>query len=155
MDNWFQVQRLDIDRLLAEWRWLCPQPVTLLAKNAFGDLFLRDNAGRVLRLKVDVGKLSKVADSEEQFLQLATTPNNQEDWFAATDERNAAARGLQPNSEECIGFSIPIVFAESGRPNPPYVVNIYEHVSFLEDLNQQISELPDGAKVQLHIKAKP
>ena len=47
MKTEFGVENLDVDVLLSNWRWLCPNPVTLLARNAFGDLFLRDNAGSV------------------------------------------------------------------------------------------------------------
>jgi len=59
-------------------------------------------------------------------------------------------QGLKPNATQCIGFSAPLVFAESGSPdNTPYVVDLYEHVSFLGDLHQQISDVPDGGKVRL------
>jgi|SRR5579864_842352 len=113
-------------------------------KNAFGDLFLRDPSGQVFRLQVDIGKLTEVADSQER-----------DEWFSANDEQVASLKGLKPNAEQCIAFSIPIVIAERGRPNPPYVANIYEHLSFLGDLNRQISNLPDGAKIQLRIEPKP
>jgi hypothetical protein len=38
---------------------------------------------------------------------------------------------------------VPLVFTESGSPDTPYVVDLYEHVSFLGELNKQISNLPD------------
>lgn len=28
-DNWFAVGQLDVERLLLEWRWLCPRPMAL------------------------------------------------------------------------------------------------------------------------------
>jgi hypothetical protein len=77
-----------------------------------------------------------------------------EQWFAEEDEEAAAARGLKPNTTQCIGFSVPLVFAESGSPDSPYVADLYEHISFLGDLNQQISGLPDGAKVRLVVAPK-
>lgn len=49
-------------------------------------------------------------------------------------------------------FSVPLVFAESGSPDTPYVADLYEHISFLGDLNRQISSLPDGAKVRIRVK---
>ena len=33
--EWFGVDHLDVERLLAEWRWLCSKPTTLIARNAF------------------------------------------------------------------------------------------------------------------------
>jgi hypothetical protein len=150
--DWFAVHHLDVERLLVDWRWLCKEPMALVARNAFGDLFLRDESGHVHQLDVAIGKLTKVAASEQEFRELALTSERQEEWFAVTDEKAAIARGLAPSETQCIGFSVPLVFAESGSPDTAYVADLYEHVSFLGDLNRQISDLPDGAKVQLRIE---
>jgi hypothetical protein len=156
MENWFGVAHLDVERLLVEWRWLCSKPMTLIARNAYADLFLRDESGEIYQLDVAVGKLAKVADSEAQFHELATTPEKRTEWFAEVDEQAAAARGLKPTVTQCIGFSVPLVFAQGGSPNnTPYVVDLYEHVSFLGDLHRQISDVPDGGKVRLVIAPKP
>lgn len=155
MERWFTVEHLDVERLLAEWRWLCPGRMTLVARNAFADLFLRNEAGHVLRLEVAVARLRKVADSEAQFRDLAQTGKNCEEWFAEADEKAAAGRGLIANADQCIGFSVPLVLAESGTPNPPYIADLYEHVSLLGDVNRQIAHLPDGSKVRLQVKRVP
>ena len=153
MENWFGVDYLDVERLLVEWRWLCSKPMTLIARNAYADLFLRDDSGEIYQLDVAVGKLAKVAASEARFRELAATPEKRNEWFAEVDEQAAAARGLKPNATQCIGFSVPLIFAESGSPDTPYVADLYEHISFLGDLNRQISSLPDGAKVRLRVKS--
>jgi hypothetical protein len=152
MEPWFRVDHLEVERLLSEWRWLCPQPMALVARTAFGDLFLRDDAGAVFWLNVAVGKLTKVSDSEAHFREMAETSQKRGEWFAETDVQAAAKRGLKPNPSQCIGFSVPLVFAESGSPDTAYVADLYEYVSFLGDLNRQISTLPDGSKVQLRVK---
>ena len=150
--EWFNVERLDVERLLAEWRWLCPDNVQLIARSAFADLFLRNESGQVFRLDVAIGKLSKVADSEAELRALAGTREKREEWFAETDEKAAAGRGLVPAPTQCIVFGVPLVFAESGSPQTPYIVDVYEHISFRGDLNRQISSLPDGSKVRLQVK---
>jgi hypothetical protein len=150
--DWFAVYHLDVERLLVDWRWLCKEPMALVARNAFGDLFLRDGSGQVHQLDVAIGKLTKVAASEKEFCELALTSERQEEWFAVKDEKAAIARGLEPSETQCIGFSVPLVFAEGGSPDTAYVVDLYEHVSFLGDLNRQISDLPEGAKVRLRIE---
>jgi hypothetical protein len=154
MKQWLAVDHLDVERLLADWRWLLPNRLSLIARNAFGDLFLRDDTGAVLWLDVAIGKLTKVANSEMQFQELAATNEKREKWFAEADEQAAAARGLKPNATQCIGFSVPLVLSQSGSPDSPYVADLYEHVSFLGDVNRQISSLPDGAKVRLVIEPK-
>jgi hypothetical protein len=63
LDYSFDVAHLSIDRLMSEWRWLCPQPMTLVARTAFGDLFLRDASGKVSKLNVSAGQLTEVSES--------------------------------------------------------------------------------------------
>ncbi len=150
--DYFAVGHLSVERLLKDWRWLCPQSLSLVARNAFGDLFLQDDAGTILWLDVATGRLTKIADSNESFRVLAASEELQQQWFAVNDEAQAARRGLIPDPEQCIGFATPLVFAESGNPENPYVADLHEHLSFLGDVHRQISELPDGAKVKLVIK---
>jgi hypothetical protein len=147
MNYRFQVQHLDIDRLLANWRWLCPGPRRLSARSAFGDLFLTDEAGHVSKLDVAVGKLTKIADSEDQFRELLANPQNRNEWFGEEDELGFRDKGLVPNGTQSIGFSPPLVVAE--KPHQPYLIDIYENVSFLGDLNHQIANVPDGGKIKL------
>jgi len=115
MENWFVVDQLDVERLLADWRWLCPKPMTLLARNAFGDLFLRDESGEVFGLDVAAGKLTKIADSEAEFCELAASQEKRAEWFREAAEQSALARGLKPDVTQCIGFSVPLIFASAGR----------------------------------------
>jgi hypothetical protein len=152
MERYFIVDHLDVARLLSDWRWLCPQPLTLVARSAFGDLFLGDEAGKIFKLDIAIGKLTEVAKSETEFRKLAGTKEKREEWFAESDELAAMERGLKPNQNQCIAFKIPIVFAQGGGPNNAYVGSLYEQLSFLGDLNRQLSQVPDGSKVQLRIR---
>lgn len=79
MQDRFAVHDLDVERILVDWRWLCKKPMALLARNAFGDLFLRDESGHVHQLDVAIGKLTKVTDSETQFRELAVSVERQEE----------------------------------------------------------------------------
>ncbi len=155
VEKWFKVDDLEIDRLLSDWRWLCPAQMSLLAKNLFGELFLMDETGVVLWLNTTVGKLSKVANSKAEFLEMAETSQKQKEWFVEQEAVAYADRGLVPSSSQCIGFGVPAVFAEGGTPDTAFVANIYEHVSFLGDLHQQLSTSPDGCKVRLRVDSRP
>jgi len=148
----FDVGQLSVDRLLDEWRWLCPQPVSLIARDAFGNLFLRGHSGKIFKLNVSVGQLMEVAASEEDFRAQAATREKRQEWFAEDDELAAAQGGLVPDSLQCIAFKIPLMFAESGRANNAYVADLYEQVSFLGDLNRQVAQLPDGTKIRFAAK---
>jgi hypothetical protein len=147
----FTVQHLDVEKLLLNWRWLCADEVALIARNAFADLFLLTKEGNVLRLDISAGKLTKVAESEDQFRKLAETKEKREEWFAESDEQIAASRGLKPATNQCIAFATPLAFAESASSNKPFVVDIYEQVGFSGDMHRQLSQLPEGTKVRLKV----
>jgi hypothetical protein len=153
MELWFKVQHVDVDRLLAHWRWLCPASERLIARNAFGDLFLETDSGEIGLLDVSVGKLERIAESEARFRELVEDPGKRDEWFSKADETGFAAKGLVPSESQCIGFSPPLVLAE--EPHEPYLVDIHEHVSFLGDLNRQIADLPDGRKIKLIVGERP
>jgi hypothetical protein len=148
------IETIDSERLLNEWRWLCPQILKLIDRNAFGDLFLRDEAGRVHMLNVGSVEFAPVAESVSEFTELASTPAKQDEWFAVTSMKAARERGLVPGPEQCIGFSTPVVFAESNGLDSAFVANLYEHVAFLGDIHRQIATAPDGAKVRLVVRSQ-
>jgi len=151
VEKWFQVQDLEIERLLADWRWLYSGEAELLARNVFGELFLRDQTGVVVWLNTTTGKLSEVAESKERFSKMAETRERRREWFVEDEEQAYAGHGLVPNSFQCIGFEVPAVFAEGGTPATAYLADVYEYVSFLGDLHRQIASLPDGSRVQLRV----
>ena len=155
VEEWRVVDDLEIERLLSDWRWLCPAKMSLLAKNLYGELFLMDETGVVLWLNTTVGKLSKVANSKAEFLEMAKTSQKRQEWFVEQEAIAYADRGLVASSSQCIGFGVPAVFAEGGTPDTAYVADIYEHVSFLGDLHRQLSASPDGSKVRLRVASKP
>jgi hypothetical protein len=94
----FHVDELSVDQLLVDWRWLCPEPVSLVARNVFGDLFLRGVEGKILWLQVAVGKISEIADSESQFRDLLKQETSREKWLAETDAHAGAERGHLPGT---------------------------------------------------------
>jgi hypothetical protein len=148
----FDVHDLDVERLLETWRWLVPEPAALVARNAFGDLFLRTGDGKIVWLDVGGGERSEVTASEIEFYESLQDSDKRLVWMAEADFETAKSKGLVPNDNLCIGFKTPIVFAESGSiPNNPYLAELYDHIAFLGDLHRQIRDVPDGAKVRLRI----
>jgi hypothetical protein len=148
----FSTEHLDPSRLLEQWRWLCAESVTLIARNGFGDLFLRTTEGKVLCLNVGDGTLAEAAQSESSFQDSLQHSAKRELWFAEQQLEAFAQDGLQPNDVQCIAFKLPVVFAESAdAPHNAYIADLYEHVSFLGDLHRQIANTPDGAKVRVKI----
>ena len=156
MGQVFGVDQLDVTRLLEQWRWLCGQSVALVARNGFGDMFLRTNERKMLWLNVGGGTLTDIAESELGFEHSLAESAKRELWFAEQQLAAFAECGLKPNDLQCIGFKTPVVFAESRSvPDNAYVADLYEHVSFLGDLHRQIADVPHGGKVRLNVGQPP
>jgi len=80
---------------------------------------------------VGKGSLSEVAESEAIFEDSREHPDKGELWFGDQQLKAFADRGLRPNDVQCIGFKVPVVFAESANvPDNAYVADLYEQVSF-------------------------
>jgi hypothetical protein len=153
IDQALRVNSLEVDKLLADWRWLCTGQLSLVARNAFGDLFLANASGEVLWLEIAAGRLTRIASSRSQFFKLLERMENLEAWLAESDAKAASGRGLQPGLTQCIGFRIPLAFAESRElPDNAYIADLYEHVSFLGDMHRQIASIPEGGKIRLRIQ---
>jgi hypothetical protein len=132
----FPVNHLDVERLLGNWRWLCPNKMRLVARGAFGDLFLCDEEGQVFWLDVGGGVITKLTDSQSRFQACLKVDELREHWFGERDEWGAATRGFVPDPDQCIAFTHPLVFKGSGTGNTIYLVDLYEGVSFLGDLHR-------------------
>ena len=149
----FDVDGLSTDQLLREWKWMISGTFELLAVNAYGDLFLKDSLGAVHCLDVTAGKIIEIAISDAEFRRAADEAGNMERWFLLQKTERANQLGFYPGKGQCLGGKIPWVFQESGDfAQNLYVAELYEYVSFMGDLHRQISEVPDGGKVQLKIQ---
>lgn len=156
MERPFNIEQLDVDRLLEQWRWLSSDPMTLVARNGFGDMFLRTTKGTILWLNVGDGILTEIAESELDFENALAESAKRELWFAEQQLAAFAENGLKPNDLQCVGFKTPVVFAESANvPKNAYIADLYEQVSFLGDLHRQIADSPNGAKVRLKVSQPP
>lgn len=149
----YPIDTLQVDKLLEQWRWLCPASFELVARNAFGDLFLRDKEGKVNWLDVTGGELKNVADGDREFWEAIESGAIPELAELEADARGFDLLGLSPAQDQCIGFKMPLVFAESKDVlDNAYLANLYECVSFLGDLHRQLRSHPDGTKVELVIR---
>lgn len=113
-------------------------PGTFLA-----NCFLEDESG-VFWLNTTVGKLSKVAQSKWEFMELAKTPKGRE-WFVEQEALAYANRGLIPSSSQCIGYRVlmfrPFILCYSLATQPPV---LSRRCSSFVDLKQYsaASDLP-------------
>ncbi len=156
MISYFDLRDLSVEKLLHAWRWLCPEDFQLVAINAFGDLFLENKQGAILQLDVAAGTLSPISDSLAEFKSLATSPEKQKICFHSDLEAQLERNGFRLCEKQCFGYKIPAVFKESATiVDNVYIADMYEYVSFLGDLHEQLRDRADGAKVRIDIRPRP
>src|SRR5271157_691705 len=112
-DRFFYVGHLVVDQLLKDWRWLCPEPLTLIARTAFGDLFLMNRSGEIFKLDVALGEYKLVSESEGKFRLSLLDDVNRQAWLQINEELSAHNKGLVFHLDQCIAFKTPLIFAES------------------------------------------
>src|SRR5207245_8042888 len=71
---------LSFDSLLSDWRWLVQPSFAPVLMTVFGDLFLRDEAGRVHFLDLMAGEFKQVATSQEEFDRLCDDREQRRNW---------------------------------------------------------------------------
>src|SRR6266478_2228153 len=76
-----KIEGLPMDALLGDWRWLVPNDCTPVLMTSFGDLFLRDEAGRIHMLDLKWGQLRRVATSQAEFDRLCEDREQRRSWF--------------------------------------------------------------------------
>ena len=152
----FDMDGIFLERLLGEWKWLAPGAFSLLAVNAFGDLFLKDVHGCVHPLEVTGGTISEGANSGEEFRFAADDPPKKKEWLLIDEEDKAGRKGYGPGKGQCVGSKIPWIFKESASmPDNLYGADLYECDSFMGDLHSQIHSVPDGGQVRIKIQPRP
>jgi hypothetical protein len=152
----FDIDGISAEKLLREWKWLAPGEFSLLAVNAFGDLFLQDTHGSVHRLNSTSGTISAVATSNAEFREGAKDASKRRERFLEELTEQAERKGCSPGKGQCVGGKIPFVFAQSANvPDNMYVADLYEYVSFMGDLHNQINNVPDGGQVRIRDKPRP
>jgi hypothetical protein len=156
MYPYFDVDGLSVERLLEEWRWLCPGKLRLVAVDAFADLFFEGSDCAVNRLDTTIGRFDRIAGSVEEFVRLTERSENRKKWFCEDVAIALAEQRFDPAKGKCIAYKTPIAFAGSnGDVSKVYIADLYEYVSFLGDLNFQMKDVPDGGKVRLVVGKKP
>jgi hypothetical protein len=136
----------DLLTLAKDWSWLIDLgQYSLAATSPFGDLLLRDVAGTLSLLDINLGALKAPAVEGDDPALL---------FPIAFDDRIASGYRdarliLRPG--KCYGYKIQNVTGGSMEPENVYVATITEYVSFMGDFHHQIKDIPDGGSVVLKV----
>jgi hypothetical protein len=136
------VEGLDVDALLAEWRWLVDDRYRPLFLTALGDLFLEGPGGTISLLRTGAAQLVTVAGSRDEFDELMAQPEKVQEWFAPELVGTLKAQGLERGPEQCYGYMNPPCLGGRNEPLNLEPADLYVHFSILGQIASQISDVP-------------
>ena len=135
-----EASRFDCDELLQEWRWLVPPSAKPLLIGAFGDWVFGAPDGGVYMLCLFEGTFERVADSTAEFNRLKEQEQFRDDRFHADWVTVAAAHGLVPKEDECLGWKAAPIFGGPFRPENIAIYPMVIYQSLQGELHRQLRE---------------
>lgn len=143
-------QRL-LNAVRLAWGWVGIEPKQVVAVNAFGNLLLRDTAGRYWRICPEELFAKIVADNEQSYNALMADADFLENWemvrFVEIAVRNLGAT----DTGKCYCLKLPGILGGEYQPENFGVITIEELILSSGDIAQQIKDVPDGRTVQIQI----
>jgi len=97
---------LDTEVLLKDWRWLVPRDFCPVQMTKFGDWFFRAPAGQVYMLDLIEGELSKVAETATEFNGLMDQDEKHLEWYLDGFVFRCCEEGLHLSPQQCYGWKI-------------------------------------------------
>ena len=136
-------------RFLTEWRWLLGNSPRFVGWSTGGDLFIENPDGSIALLDPGGGDLERIADSLADLRdQLGDEERSrvllQAGIVEAFEPQNGSLSG-----DRCLSYTTLPVFGGDCTADNRFAVTIEEHAGFTGDIHRQISDLPEGAKVQI------
>jgi hypothetical protein len=101
-----EASHYDTLHLLADWRWLIPNAAMPLFLSAFGDWVFCHPDGSIWVLSLLEGTYEQIAHNAAEYNRLKTSQRWLEETFLAAWQPIAAAHGLEPAKDECLGWKI-------------------------------------------------
>ena len=114
---------------------------------AFGDLFLRDQSGRLHFLDLMSGEFKQVAESQEEFERLCEDRERRRSWFMGfllTEVRKARGELV---AGQCYSCKIPLSLGGQLEADNFERTDLQAHYSILGQLHRQTKHLPLGTKI--------
>jgi len=139
---------LPFDKLLADWRWLVSERLNPVLMTAFGDLFLRDDAGRIHLLDLIAGELKAVATSQQEFERACESVEQRRSWFLGFLFMELKKQYGSLPKNDCYSCKVPLSLGGQLEADNFEPIDLVTHFSVLGQLHRQTKCLPPGTKIE-------
>lgn len=140
-----------LDEIRAFWGWVGIEPLEIVGENDFGNLIIKDEAGKYWRLCPEDCYCEVVAANRAELDQLSADPEFLRDWYMTELVCLASEQCGQLPAGQKYCLKIPgVLGGEYGGDNLA-IVSQAELVRISGDIARQIRALPDGTHVRFQV----
>jgi hypothetical protein len=143
-------EHLDRAKLIEDWQWLVGSALPILLTSV-GDAFLQNESGEVFWLITGSAEYEKVADSYAEFQGKLKDNELVHEWFLVPVVAHLKEQGVILEQGKLYGFKKLPVLGGRYEPNNFELTDIEVHFAMSGQINFQIKDLPDGAKVNFSV----
>lgn len=141
---------LDRTKLIEDWQWLVGSALPVLLSSV-GDAFLKNESGEVFWLITGSAEYEKVADSYAEFQDKLKDNELVHEWFLVPVVAQLKEQGVILEQGKLYGFKqLPVLGGNYNSDNFE-LTDIEVHFAMSGQMNFQIKDLPDGAKVNFSV----
>jgi hypothetical protein len=139
------VDHLDQERLLDDWRWLIGPSKRLILVSAIGDAFVQDDDdGTIHLLDTAAGSCALVAHDADEFRSLLADPAWVRDHLAALVIADFLRNDLRLERGRIYSWNCPPVLGGEYELANAAASDIATHFSLTGQIHQQVQNLPAG-----------
>lgn len=142
---------LDWPSLLKEWHWLLPPKFTVWLLTRSGDLFIKLPDGSIHMLDVGAGELRRVAESRDDACAKIDEPGVAGEWLMIPVVDQLVASGCVLGPARCYSYKMLPILGGSYAPEGRATLPLREHFGCWGELHRKISELPEGAEIEIKV----
>lgn len=138
---------IDRTKLLEDWDWAMPEPITPILITAMGDVFAQAESGTVYFLDAECGTIESIAASVDEFRRLLTDAAFVTDRMYPSRIVQLRKANLTLGTHEVYGNKHPLVLGGADTLENIETANVVVHLSLLGQIHKQVKDLPPGTPI--------
>jgi len=138
-----------LESVATYWGWTGIEPEKVIAVNEFGNLIMKDSAGKFWRLCPEDVYCDVIAQNDAEYNELVKDEEFNEDWFMEVILQKAVKKFGELKDDNKYTLAVPgVLGGEYGGSNLKMVPH-ERIIAFYGELAQEIKDSTDGAKIKV------
>ena len=138
-----------LESVTSHWGWTGIEPASVIATNEFGNIIMKDHAGKFWRLCPEDVYCEVIATDDAAYNILVKDEDFNEDWFMEVILRKAVQKFGELKEDNKYTLAVPAVLGgEYGGSNLKMVPHP-RIIAFYGELAKEIKNANDGSKIKV------